>query len=533
MDQKFFLFKRKDPSVSGGAVFSDNGKGISVISLPVSNLAYMAAEKGAISLYFNNSAPFEENSLTLSNESFEKTSIKVSCEIGKEVEFMEAIIDFINRSTSVNIMRFDAIGDSSTFGKISPSPVIEAKVRARPVERGLVGTEAVVTGLDPNAVVNSIDFLKVENKPFVDYAAESITVAEGKLVLSLANSGTAGNDYPATSAAGTGFNGIPVCYGVDESCSEKSLSFNSPGALKSSYNFASVAVLNSPNLLDANLTDEPSVLAAVSGTLVAGTDYIAPTFKVSTDASANVTNLEVVNVGAGIKAGDIFLLAFESNGAVAFTVLEEHLQKEFYDCTLNFITSPPTPDIPFPLVDCVTYITVVIPNGALINPVYANNSGQSDPASLNEIYADQMGPFPFNSLGDEFEVSYGPTSPGYDIAPQTPSFKAIEPSFSYNSDINKSESSEGNLFSFVIRRTINREIFIYSRDGELIGNRSATDEELESKFNAKMFGLVLPFDISVPQLRMVRFGIIKKDIGDLMCRNIATQLYDHYKHQHV
>ena len=533
MDQKFFLFKRKDPSVSGGAVFSDNGKGISVISLPVSNLAYMAAEKGAISLYFNDSAPFEENSLTLSNESFEKTSIKVSCEIGKEAEFMEAIIDFINRSTSVNVMRFDAIGDSSTFGKISPSPVIDAKVRARPVERGLVGTEAVITGLDANAVVNSIDFLKVENKPFVDYAAESITVAEGRPVLSLVNSGTAGTDYPATSNPGTGFNGIPVCYGIDESCSEKSLSFNSPGALKASYNFASVAVLASPNLLDANLTDEPSVLAVVSGTLVAGTDYIAPTFKVSTDASGNVTNLGVVNVGAGIKAGDLILLAFETNGAVNFTVLEEHLETKFYDCTLNFVTSPANPDLPFPLVDYVTYITVVIPNGALINPVYANNRGASDPASLNETYTDQMGPFPFNSIGDEFEVSHGPDSPNYNIATQTPSFKAVEPTFSYKSDVDERETSEGNLFSFVIRRTINREIFIYSRDGELIGNRIASDDELSSKFNAKIFGLVLPFDTSSPQLRLVRFGIIKKDIGDLMCRNVATQLYDHYKHQHV
>ena len=116
MAQKFFLFKRKDPAVSGGAVFSDNGKGISVISFPASNLAYMAANRGAVTMYFNDSAPFEENSLTLAGESFEKTSVTVSCESGGEADLMEEIINFINRDTAKNVMKFDATGVENTFG---------------------------------------------------------------------------------------------------------------------------------------------------------------------------------------------------------------------------------------------------------------------------------------------------------------------------------------------------------------------------------------------------------------------------------
>ena len=77
MAEKFFLFKRKDPSISGGALFSDNGKGISVVSLPAKNVAYMTATKGGVTIFFNNSSPFEESNLTTIGESFEKTSVSV------------------------------------------------------------------------------------------------------------------------------------------------------------------------------------------------------------------------------------------------------------------------------------------------------------------------------------------------------------------------------------------------------------------------------------------------------------------------
>ena len=185
MAQKFFLFKRKDPAVSGGALFSDNGKGISVISIPANNVAYMVALKGAITMYFNNSAAFEESSLKQDGESFEKTSVTVTCEEGKESDLMEDIINFINRDTAKNVMKFDATGNENTFGVKESKPTIDAKVRARPVERGLTGSEATITGLDSAAVINGIDFITTDNLPFVDYEAEDTpTVLPGRLTVS-------------------------------------------------------------------------------------------------------------------------------------------------------------------------------------------------------------------------------------------------------------------------------------------------------------------------------------------------------------
>ena len=204
MAEKFFLFKRTEPSVQGGAVFSDNGKGISAVSFPAKNLSYMAADKGSIVMYFNESAPFEENSLTLAGESFEKTSVTVSCEIGKEVDLMESIINFINKRTNSDVMRFDSSGENNTFASITPLPIIDAKVRARPVERGLAGSDAIITGLDSNAVVNSIDFLKTENKPFIDFAGENISVDDNVAISSFSNSGTAGTDYNASGSSTSG-----------------------------------------------------------------------------------------------------------------------------------------------------------------------------------------------------------------------------------------------------------------------------------------------------------------------------------------
>ena len=53
MAEKFFLFKRKDPAISGGSLFSDSGKGISVVSIPAKSLAYMTATDGGITFFFN------------------------------------------------------------------------------------------------------------------------------------------------------------------------------------------------------------------------------------------------------------------------------------------------------------------------------------------------------------------------------------------------------------------------------------------------------------------------------------------------
>jgi len=533
MTQKFFLFKRNDPSTKGGAVFSDNGKGISAITLQANNLAYMAADKGSITMYFNASAPFEENSLTLAGESFEKTSIRVTCEIGREVELMEAIIDFMNRDKTKNVMKFDAIGGTNTFSSISPSPTIDTRVRARPVERGLTGTDGIVTGLDAAAVVNSIDFLKTSNKPFIDFAGENIPVADNVAISSFSNSGTSGSDYDATGSSTSG-HPKPFCKDPDAACSQKTVCFDLTGSLKVGVDLsnsgAASHIVGNVNL-DPNLSDEPSVgiLVLRGGTTITlGEDA---TFTVSTDASANITDFKVVNGGRGIEAGDVLAVAFEVDGAVTYTVQSNEFNYDFYHSTIDFVTVPTSPDVPFPLADYVIYITFVAPDGALFNPLYSNNIGAN---SLTETFVSNMGPMPGSSLGNEFEINHGQRvvapdlSVAYTTSVQSQIFPSLSPGFEYRVDSGDELSSEKNLYTFVIRRAASREIFIYSRDGELIGNRGPNENDDDTKIELRQFGMVLPFNVSNPQIRIARFGIVEKDLGDLLCRNIAVQLQNHY-----
>jgi hypothetical protein len=542
MAEKFFLFKRADPSVQGGAVFSDNGKGISAVSFPAKNLSYMAADRGSIVLYFNESAPFEENSLTLAGESFEKTSVTVTCDLGKEVDLMENIIDFINKRTNSDVMRFDSVGGRNTFGSLSSSPVIDARVRARPVERGLVGTEAIVTGLDANAVVNNVDFLKVLNVPIVDFAGENISEDHGELITTtLANSGSFGSVYNllalTSTEAGGGDGPSAICKGPDGACSAKTFSFEFSGCLRTNAdlsNGGAASYVIPSSQLDPSLSDEPdngSILLIRGG--VSATLDLDPAFTVSTDALGAITDFKCTDSGVNLQVGDRLLIGFESNGLVDYTIPSSDLSTKFKGCSGLFAPTSPlsSPPSPFRLTEYVSYVVVVIPDGALTMPVYSNAT------SSTPTFVQGMGPFPFDSKGNEFEVNHQTIelSNIYDVlnTDQSDSFEALIPEFPYRTNEQHPLTSERNLFAFVIRRTTNNDVFVYSRDGDLIGRKSATELDLDTAFQPRELGLVLPFDTRSPQIRIARFGVINRDVGDLLCRNIATQLYDHYKNKHV
>ena len=522
MSQKFFLFKRKDPSVSGGSVFSDNGKGISVISFPARNLAYMAASRGNITMYFNDSAPFEENSLTLAGESFEKTSVTVSCDTGEEADLMEEIINFINRDTTKNIMKFDATGVENTFGAKTSKPTIDARVRARPVERGLVGTDAIVTGLDTNAVVRGIDFLKTDNKPQFDFEPDDVTgVNEGDFISTLVNGGTAGTGSFDATVSSTGF--VPTLQFADPICSKKTISFSVSGALVPDVNIASA----SDNMTTADLTDVASVtVAIVRGGVTLETSILAssqrPTFKASTDASANLTDFRVVKPGRGMEVGDLVTVFFGASDNAVFTVVASDIASTADGCRLVFnsfasslLTTPPQP-----YNDHVVYMTIVRPDGALMEPVYSSFLPYA-----SDTFANCMGPFPHSSLGNQFQFNY---NEDLNNKKQAGKISNSSDAFSdYKRTGAETESSSRNLLSFVIRRSTENNVYVYDKFGELIFEKSV-DETTNGLMYLGRLGMILPYDLTIPSLRIARFGVIPKDIGDLACRSLAVQLNNRY-----
>ena len=81
--KKFFLFKRNDISLSSTSV-SDTGEGLDVLAVPTDSLAFLTAETGSVTIYSMTLLFIEENNL-LDGEAFEKSSVSVSCDDGKEL----------------------------------------------------------------------------------------------------------------------------------------------------------------------------------------------------------------------------------------------------------------------------------------------------------------------------------------------------------------------------------------------------------------------------------------------------------------
>ena len=79
---KFFLFRREEVN-EGSVKSSDSGIGLSIFAIPVDKMAFMTAVKGSVDITFNDATLYEDTGLT-SGESFEKTSVSVSCIEGKK-----------------------------------------------------------------------------------------------------------------------------------------------------------------------------------------------------------------------------------------------------------------------------------------------------------------------------------------------------------------------------------------------------------------------------------------------------------------
>ena len=542
MAEKFFLFKRKDPSISGGALFSDNGKGISVVSLPAKNVAYMTATKGGVTIFFNNSSPFEESNLTTIGESFEKTSVSVSCEVGEESNLMEDIINFINRDTAKNVMKFDAVGDTSTFSTSGFDPKIDARVRALPVERGVVGTKAVsgtpielrnsVGNFSKGRGVNTqIDFLRPENKPLFDIGAEDLpdSIQEGSAVSGgILNRGTQ-TDFPDISHSGV------ICKENFNACKTRAFGFDVTESLKlqdlvgkTTLTAGSGTAPNKTNLASfASIVSRPGVGAITD-------DISVPRFTYTTNGTPNVTALNVTYGGNDLKVGDTvvaFFDAADANDTVSFTIEGDEIGGSSLvnragisfgpNNSLGTVTINPRQ----PYTEHTVYMVLVRPNGALLNPVY---SGILDSNNANtDSFSPCMGPFEPESRSAKFELNYNESNENTLLARRSLKFDSTEDVSEFKKKGSQRESPEDNLIVLVVRRDINNNIFIYDKDGEVVDEKEAS-QETEGFLYLRSVGMVLPFEANQPQLRVARFGFTNKDIGDDACRSIATQLNGRY-----
>jgi hypothetical protein len=187
--------------------------------------------------------------------------------------------------------------------------------------------------------------------------------------------------------------------------------------------------------------------------------------------------------------------------------------------------------------DYTIYAAVVIPPNSLTQPIY-----DGDPTSNTEA----KGFFPKDSLGDEFEVSHRGSSkfPSTKFLAETSTFPFKESRFPVTpttlSDaiagvFNEADvlepplSSEENLHCFVIRRTIDNEIIVYDRTGEIVARKEA-GPETDGTLSVDNFGMVIgQSGRPHQQMRIARFGIVAKDVGDLLSRDIASQMFEVYK----
>ena len=212
--KKFFLFRREQVNASS-VTSSDTGQGISVIGLPADSLSFITAEVGAVVMYLNGASRYEENNLT-DGESFEKTSVKIPCEEGKETELIESILSFTARESGKTIMKFDAVDSESTFSNVSFDSGISAKVHINPIKRitGDVSTQTFIgstgtVGADiTDTTIAGIDFGIEGNKPELDFNHEGLSGYANNAEVGYdssniwANAGTGGDTYDIESNDG-------------------------------------------------------------------------------------------------------------------------------------------------------------------------------------------------------------------------------------------------------------------------------------------------------------------------------------------
>jgi len=249
----------------------------------------------------------------------------------------------------------------------------------------------------------------------------------------------------------------------------------------------------------------------------------------TTDGSGNITVFDVVYGGGDLQVGDVIDAAFTTSSVIIrFTITDEIGSGSIYSFSgINLNISAALYPIYTPAQPWgahTTYMVLVRPNGALLNPVHATNLTPSSPTAT---FTPCMGPFPFNSKEDELNVNYN-SEESYTNSIYSSVLKPTESFSKFTKKGSAIETPENNMIVLVVRRDNANNVYVYDKYGELIATKEASIQTSGDLFFSRV-GMVLPFDLSTPQLRIARFGVVAKDIGDLASRNIATQLFDKYK----
>lgn len=210
MSKKFFLFRRSDPL---GPVkrFSENGKDIPILGISADQISFMTAGQGEVNITFNQAGVYEDNELFV-GDSIEKTNVSISCKPGTEMRLIERIMNFVSSPSGKTVMKFDVLNEISPFENVVMSEVsdIVSKVKGQPTERVTqrISTGDVTTRFQN--IIGEINFGSSDNKPFVDYNHESMYLVDGTVIGSAGglakwfNEGTGGTAYNISADAGAG-----------------------------------------------------------------------------------------------------------------------------------------------------------------------------------------------------------------------------------------------------------------------------------------------------------------------------------------
>lgn len=252
---KFFEFIRGEVNESSVKA-SDSGIGLTVIVIPVENLAFITAAKGSVSLTFNNTSLYEHTSL-LSGEAVEKTNIQVSCISGKEIELIDDITKFITSKTVTQVMKFDAANQSSTFNKAIVKGVgdVIAKVSITPT----VMTSGERSKGDPQKIFTDVigEIYFGDNKPSLDFNHEGLAkYGNNDEITAWDNAGTLGSVHRIVANVGDpkAITGVSAVEGLSKTNASVALDdyFIVPNAYKVSEDYT-IYMCFIPNSTDDSL----------------------------------------------------------------------------------------------------------------------------------------------------------------------------------------------------------------------------------------------------------------------------------------